>query len=243
VSWHYSRALVAEYSEATCSAGAQSALSSGNPTPQAFLSPDRMTAFSRLSRFGMTCKPLMEPLGADLLMWFREDFLAKTYPQPEKAQESTEHEAECGRTWHESFATWDRDSSSWKTPQCSLLAGLDEFSETWPRWGIMQNGECSQEPMLDHDTCGKGSGLSLPTIGKNEFRGTSRNRYKGSPHFRGAKMCEGLRTCETDPTYLAPDFSESVMGFPATWTELAPLEMHRFRDWQLTHSEPLTKIK
>ena len=35
-----------------------------------------------------------------------------------------------------------------------------------------------------------------------------------SPHFRGAKMSEGLRICEADrSTYLHPSFAELVMGF------------------------------
>lgn len=46
--------LVEEYSAGTCSDGGRYALSSGSPTPQAFLPSDRMTAFSRPSRFGMT---------------------------------------------------------------------------------------------------------------------------------------------------------------------------------------------
>ena len=54
MSWHFSRALVEAYSEANSLDGEPSVPSSGTPTPQAFLSPDRMMAFSRLSRFGMT---------------------------------------------------------------------------------------------------------------------------------------------------------------------------------------------
>ena len=66
--------------------------------------------------------------------------------------------------------------------------------------------------------------LFLPTIGKNEPKGASRNRYRGSEHFRGAKMSEGLRTCEDDPIYLHPSFAEAVMGYPIGWTELGPAE-------------------
>ena len=64
--------------------------------------------------------------------------------------------------------------------------------------------------------------LFLPTIGKNEPKGASRNRFRGSEHFRGAKMSEGLRTCEADPNYLHPSFAEAAMGFPIGWTELGP---------------------
>lgn len=66
--------------------------------------------------------------------------------------------------------------------------------------------------------------LFLPTIGKNEPKGASRKRFLGSQHFRGAKMSEGLRTCEEDPTYLHPSFAEAAMGFPIGWTELGPAE-------------------
>lgn len=68
--------------------------------------------------------------------------------------------------------------------------------------------------------------LFLPTLGKNEAKGASRKRYLGSPHFRGAKMSEGLRTCETDPIYLHPSFAEAVMGFPIGWGVLNPAEIH-----------------
>ena len=65
--------------------------------------------------------------------------------------------------------------------------------------------------------------LFLPTLGKQELKGSSRKRFRGSPHFRGAKMSEGLRICADDPIYLHPSFAEAVMGFPIGWTELEPV--------------------
>jgi hypothetical protein len=87
MSFVYSRALVEEFSEDTCSDGEPSAPSSENPTPQAYLSPDRMTAFCRLSRFGMTFAPLTDGLGAELLMWFLEASRARTSAQQGKERE------------------------------------------------------------------------------------------------------------------------------------------------------------
>ena len=78
--------------------------------------------------------------------------------------------------------------------------------------------------------------LFLPTIGANEGKGASKNRYLGSPDFRGAKMCEGLRTCETDPIYLNPSFAELTMMWPLGWTDLKPLAMDKFLEWQQQHS-------
>ena len=82
MSWLFSQALVEEYSEGISLDGEQSAQSSGKPTQQAYCAPDKMTAFSRLSRFGMTCKPLTASRGEELLTLYRAGFHAKTY-QPQ----------------------------------------------------------------------------------------------------------------------------------------------------------------
>ena len=81
MSWLFSQALVEEYSEGISLDGAQSAQLSGKPTQLAYCAPDKMTAFSRLSRFGMTYKPLTATHGEALLMSYLAAFHAKTSPQ------------------------------------------------------------------------------------------------------------------------------------------------------------------
>ena len=159
MSWLFSQALVEAYSADICSDGEQSAPLNGNHIQQAYCASDKMKDFSRLSRFGMTYKPLTDDLGAGVLTWCLAASLVRTFPQQEKEPESREHEAECGDTWRESFARWDRATSSWRTPQCSLLADLDVFSETWPKWGMMRGGGCSVQSMLVLRTSETGSGL------------------------------------------------------------------------------------
>ena len=83
----------------------------------------------------------------------------------------------------------------------------------------------------------------LPTIGANEYKGSGKNRYKGSKDFRGAKMSEGLRNCETDKIYLNPYFAEVVMGFPSGWTELEPSEIQSFRKLRSSSQGKLNKKK
>ena len=62
-----------------------------------------------------------------------------------------------------SFATWDPDSSAWKTSRASLFeAGWEPYSGTWPRWGSMRSGACSRRPPLAPRTSGSGS-TSWPT--------------------------------------------------------------------------------
>nr|WP_237763386.1 hypothetical protein [Thiobacillus denitrificans] len=162
MSYTFSRALVEEYL-AGCYSGTDACapLKSTNTQDQ-YLSPGKTTDHSRLSRYGITYVLLTERLGAALLMWFVEDSRVKTLAQPEKAQESTESVADCGKNSHGLLAKYDPVTSSWKTAQCSLFEDLEQSLEIWPRWGSMRNGECYQRQMLVQTIGEKESGL-LPT--------------------------------------------------------------------------------
>ena len=160
MSWLFSRVLVEEYLPEKCSDGELSAQLNGNPMPQAYLSQDKMKDFLRVSRSGMTFKHLTEDLGVELLTLYLEDFHVRTLVQQEKAQELMEKPLECGEKWQGSFTKYDQDSHSWKTHQCSLLGDLDEFSGTWPQWGLMRDGECWEQQTLERTIRGTESGLS-----------------------------------------------------------------------------------
>lgn len=112
---------------------------------------------------------------------------------------------------------WRKTSMDYS--QVSLDGSLEEYSETWPRVGMMRNGKCYERPTSE-PSIRESASFSLPTLGANEYKGSGRKRYRGSVHFRGARMSEGLRTCETDPIYLNPSFAERVMGYPDGWTDL-----------------------
>jgi hypothetical protein len=84
MSWLFSQVLVVEYLGDTFLDGEPSALSNGKNTQLAYLPQDKMTDFSRLSRFGMMFKPLTESLGEELLMSYRAAFHAKTLVQQER---------------------------------------------------------------------------------------------------------------------------------------------------------------
>ncbi len=163
MSWLFSRALVEAFSEDTCLDGAPSALSSGSPTPQAYLPPDRMTAFSRPSRFGMTFSPLTADRGEALLTSYLEAFRARTSASQAREPASMVPAVECGDTWRGSLARFDPATSSWRTAQRSLLGDSDESSVIWPRSGMTAAGQCWELPTLERRTSGTGSGLSVPT--------------------------------------------------------------------------------
>ena len=163
MSWLYSRVLVEEYLGDTCLDGEPSVQLSGNPTQQAYCAPDKMTDFSRLSRFGMMFKPLTENLGEELLTLYLEGFHAKTSQQPEKVTVLKDNEVPCGTKWRGWLAKYDPSTSSWKTPQSSLFGEESESLETLPRWGMTVNGLLWEQPMLEPHISETESGYLLPT--------------------------------------------------------------------------------
>jgi len=192
--------LVEEYLGDISLDGEQSVQSSGNPIPQAYCAPDKMTAFSRLSRFGMTYKPLTENLGEELLMSYLEAFHVPTLAQQEKGQELTEKPLECGEKWHGSFTKYDQDMRLWKTHQCSLLEDLEEFSEIWPQWGLMRDGECWEQLTLEQTI--KETGFGLSPDGMATFHTPNTTGLDGGSNSRKALK----KRMKNWPTPLASDW-------------------------------------
>ena len=277
---HCLREQAAEFSVENCSDGEPSVLSKSTPMPQACLLHGKTTGAWNRFPSGMTFEhsEATTQIAQECLRCFEEsgvdsssaaDSRVKTSQLQEQAQDSTENDQDCGQSKRESFAKYDPLTHSWRTRQRSLEGGFIEFSQTWPRWGSMRNGELFHVLTLVEFTSENESGLRLPTprsctamgaritentlsarfpnletvlarlcvptIGKNEFKGSSKKRFIGSPDFRGAKMSEGLRICESDPIYLNPSFAELVMMWPMEWTDLRPLGMDKFREWLRQH--------
>jgi hypothetical protein len=185
MSFIYSRALVEASLQGKCSDTAVSALLSGNHIPPLFLPKDKTTAFSRLSRFGMTFGHLTDDLGAALLTSWLEGFPAKTSAAlQEKAQASPERDLACGPTWRASLAKFDPVSSSWKTVQLSLLGDLELSSVTWPRSGMTAGGRCWELPTLGRRISGTGFGFLLPTPSASEPE--LERRQKHGTHYTTA---------------------------------------------------------
>jgi hypothetical protein len=244
MSWLYSQALVEEYLGDICLDGEQSAPLNGNPIQQAYCAPDKMTKFSRLSRFGMTFKPLTESRGEELLTLYLEAFHAKTLALQEKDQELMENDQVCGNTWRGSFVKYDPITSLWKTHQSSLLGDLEQFSETWPQWGLMRDGECWEEIPLDSTQKEIEYGF-WPTPTKSD--GTQHGKEKWIKNSRSKRISLGKTPPTEKITYVYfesnipmkyfPELSEVLMTWPQGWTHLEPLEMGKFQAWRQQHGE------
>lgn len=196
MSWLFSRALVEAYSAATSSGGEPSAPSNTTHTLLAYLSPDRMTAFSRLSRFGMTFAPLTDGLGEAVLMWCREGSRVRTSAAQGRAQASPESAAAYGPRWRELSARYDRDSCSWKTHRTLFPEVLPWSSVALPRWGMMRDGVCWEQMTPERPTAASESGLwqsptamdATPITGGELYQtasGTVRARYGNTSSNRG----------------------------------------------------------
>lgn len=100
---------------------------------------------------------------------------------------------------------------------CSLFGDLSKSYATFPKSGMMRNGSVYLAPTLAYNRIGSDY-IVLPTPAKSTANGAIRNRYFGSPTYRG-NIHEYIRDGEQDSLYPHPNLLESLMGFPIGWTE------------------------
>jgi hypothetical protein len=239
MSWHFSRALVAEYSEANSSGGEPSAPWNLSPSAPDDSCSDKMKGTCHRSPFGTMFVPSTDAHGEALLTWYRAASLARTSAPPGAAMDSTANDPAFGGKCGAWFARWDRDSCSWKTPQFSLLGGLTEFSATWPRWGSMRNGECSERTPMAHRINATASG-SWPTPLKSDAVARRPSAgWEGTSDLPSVvwRRNGGEENPSKPPVKLNPGWVEWLMGWPLGWTESRPLETDRFQEWLRSHGE------
>lgn len=225
MSWHYLQEQEEASWEASCLDGAPSALLRLIPTADASSSRGSAMDACHDSQSGTTCGRSTESHGADTSMLSAEDSHARTLALPEKAQASTASAAGCGGSSHESLATLDRATYSWRTRQLSLIGGGAELLETLPRWGMTRDGELSELATLVRRITGIESGL-WPT-----------------PTSHNAKECNApSESNRNTPTLAAqvggtlnPPWVEWLMGWPIGWTDLEPLATGKFQLWLRSH--------
>lgn len=261
MSWHFSRALVVAFWEDGCSAGKPCAPSNSINTPDKCSSPDRTKDALIHSQFGMTCEPSTGDHGEALLMWFREVFRVRTSAPQERELESPGSAAGSGARWLGSLAKYDPASRSWKTHQCSLLGGLEPFSETFPKWGSMRNGEFLERTMWEPHTAESEFGF-WPTTRQSSDK-IPRTKF-ATPTARDWKDTPGMALTGTNPDgsersrldrlaaqvyseqeeiggLLNPNWVEWLMGWPIGWTDCDASGTDRFRQWCDSHGMSLEK--
>lgn len=207
----------AVFSEICCSATLQSGRWKSSITQEQSSKLGNATASSLLSRYGTMFVPIDStttklsrtsecsrglPRNSSYVAGSLSH--AKTSAQQAEVQESKEQNRASGPNLLASFARFDRDTCSWKIPQCSLLGDSEPFSETWPQWGMWDAGACWELPTLVPRISGNGSGF-WPTPTKSD--GT------GGPGNSGREGGDNLRTAVS--RYATPKASDGERGIPS----------------------------
>lgn len=216
MSWHYSQALVEDYSGVRSLGGLLFAPSKSTNLKEIDSCKDKTKDTYHRSRYGMTFAPSRANNGGELLRLFQAGSHAQTLVQPVKVQGSTVKNQDYGLKWGESFARLNLSTYTWKTPQGSLIGDSIEYLQTFPRWGLLLDGACWDQSMLAVSIGGKESGLwPTPCRGSSHWGGTFQE-------VGGSK--NKLRNTPLGKLYVNPDFWENLMGWPIGWTGIEPLE-------------------
>ena len=117
-----------------------------------------------------------------------------------------------GRKPLKPFASYDHDMHCWRTSQVCLLTGtLDEYSETWPKAGMMQNGALYPQRKLERRTSEKGFGYIPTATATDQTAGKSRMAGKFQK-YRGIDLATYAATWPTPNTLdsLPPKSKEAL---------------------------------
>ena len=175
MSWHFSQALVAEYSEANSLDGAVFAALREMDMPAAYCWRDKTTECLSLFQFGMMSQPLTEDLGAELLMWYREGFLVTTSALREQCGGETvwkESDPAFGGRTCGLLARFARPLYSVKIARHYAPADWPQLSKDLPRWGMHHAGSSWELTAWDCITNASGYGSSLPTPRARDWKDT-----------------------------------------------------------------------
>lgn len=159
--------------------------------------------------------PMELPLTA-----LRQASHAKVSASRAKASGFPIHAADYGVTQRGSLASWHQDTQSWKTAQCCLVEGLETFSETWPRSGMMRNGTAYQLATLARPTSEIVSGL-LPTPTVNDAGNITAPPSQFHRLSPGIPIILAIKAGKRLGNKSLRMFAEWMMGYEAGWTSLA----------------------
>lgn len=201
MSWHYLQEQAAAFSLADYLAGVQSPPAKSNPTPEPSSSTTRNSETSPASPSGTISAPSTALHSEATSTLSQAASPARTSQPQAKVQASPAPAPASGLKCTESFAKYNPATHSWKTPQCSLLADLDEYSETWPKSGIMLHGVCWELPTAAPLTAETESGFLQFGTPTATMRPRSKRFREGSRLPNPAEVAE-MELCK--PRHLMP---------------------------------------
>lgn len=217
MSWHYSQALVAEYSQAISSVGELSAPLRSTGTDEMSFGPGRTTEHCLRFQSGMTSEHSTAFHGEVALTWYREAFPASRIPA---RLEAVTRRMISGRKCGES---WQRQLPGTYLPRTPKDARSISRPTTLRRW-VTKPAAC---PFLRQTWVRTiyGSDFGFVHTPTETANYTAPSMMKW-PNCRAFVQAFGKNS---------PQIAEWLMGWPAGWTELAPLATDRFQSWLRQH--------
>jgi hypothetical protein len=219
MSWHFSRALVADFLRVKSSAGAQSAPSKSTSTDGESSNTVSPTECSRRSQSGMTSELSTGLPGGDVLRWCLEAFPAK--PIPRRLEAKTRRMISgrrCGEWWQKFLPGTSLPRTSREQP----LRVRPTISKRW----VMKPAVLPfQRRTWARTTLGSDIGyVHTPTATANY----------AAPSMQKWAVCRNFVATFGAPT---PEIHEYLMDWPIGWSGLAPLETDRWFAWLYQHGD------
>jgi len=228
----------------------QSVLLNLNLTAEKSYSKDSETESYPSSQSGMMSAPSMELRGEEKSMLSAEDSHVQiSQTEIKRKVDSLDlkvTEEVCGLKCLGLFAKYDQVLSSWKMCQTLLNLGLEQFSETWPKSGIIQNGVCWEATIAEECINEIEHGFSLFTPTSTDYK---RNNLSTPMWQRRMQTRKSPGTLPEQLAWmgfkgmLSPTLPEKMMRWPIGWTGLRPLEMGKMQLWLQQHGEFLEENK
>ena len=163
----------------------------------------------------------MDTITEEQLTLYVEDSPAKTFHQQANKLDLVAKDQVYTGKCLELLASVCPDTQFLKTSQGCLLetqvGGSDNFSMTWTRSGLMQNGIVSRLPTLAHRIDATECGL-LPTPNASDNR--DRGDYSNPSIQRRVRIGKQVGLSMLFKGKPCPTCVEGMMGFPKGWTDL-----------------------
>ena len=220
MSYHFSQALAADFSQANYLGGELSAEWKSTPFAADDSCSDKMKGTFHTSPSGTMYVPLTDARGKDLLMWYRADFLANPSVTP-----PTENLPPL-ISGQKCFASLKKFVQNLCSRKMLNYHPLHEPQTTANRWVIKPKSPLFQRKTWVQTMLGKDIGfLHTPTCTANYT----------APSMQKHKCCQLF--LQAFGKARNPWVAEWMMGWPMGWTDSEPLATDRFQRWQQQHGQ------
>jgi hypothetical protein len=122
------------------------------------------------------------------------------------------------------LASYDQNSSSWRTSQRSLDGEWTSFAGTWPASGMTRNGRLFRRAPWAHHICDSECSLWPTPTASMDGRGFGIPRHENTGRYKLSTVRRVHALLSEHGWRIHPRFTEALMGFPTGWTEITPSE-------------------